>query len=85
MRERSLIQYLSLFWAALVFAGWIGLLVMFPSEGLPLPVFGLYLIFACGAAGCATLCVYHGIFGYPGEQGPRTLTETPLEEGRDAL
>ncbi len=85
MGERSLIQYLSLFWAALVFAGWIGLLVMFPSEGLPLPVFGLYLIFACGAAGCATLCVYHGIFGYPGEQGPRTLTETPLEEGRDAL
>ena len=85
MRERSLIQYLSLFWAALVFAGWIGLLVMFPSEGLPLPVFGLYLIFACGAVGCATLCVYHGIFGYPGEQGPRTLTETPLEEGRDAL
>lgn len=85
MGERSLIQYLSLFWAALVFAGWIGLLVLFPSEGLPLPVFGLYLIFACGAVGCATLCVYHGIFGYPGEQGPRTLTETPLEEGRDVV
>jgi len=85
MRERSLIQYLSLFWAALVFAGWIGLLVLFPSEGLPLPVFGLYLIFACGAVGCATLCVYHGIFGYPGEQGPRTLTETPLEEDRDVV
>jgi len=85
MRERSLIQYLSLFWAALVFAGWIGLLVLFPSEGLPLPVFGLYLIFACGAVGCATLCVYHGIFGYPGEQGPRTLTETPPEEGRDVV
>ena len=84
MRERSLIQYLSLFWAALVFAGWIGLLVLFPSEGLPLPVFGLYLIFACGAVGCATLCVYHGIFGYPGEQGPRTLTEIPLGEDRDA-
>ena len=85
MRERSLIQYLSLFWAALVFAGWIGLLVLFPSEGLPLPVFGLYLIFACGAVGCATLCVYHGIFGYPGEKGPRTLTETPLEEDRDVV
>jgi hypothetical protein len=85
MRERSLIQYLSLFWAALVFAGEVGLLALFPTGGLPLPVFGLYLIFACGAVGCATLCVYHGIFGYPGEQGPRTLTETPLEEDRDVV
>jgi hypothetical protein len=85
MRERSLIQYLSLFWAALVFAGWIGLLVLFPSEGLPLPVFGLYLIFACGAVGCATLCAFHGIFGYPGEHGSRTLTEIPPEEGRDVV
>lgn len=85
MGERSLIQYLSLFWAALVFAGWIGLLVLFPSEGLPLPVFGLYLIFACGAVGCATLCAFHGIFGYPGEHGSRTLTEIPRKEDPDAL
>ena len=85
MRERSLIQYLSLFWAALVFAGEVGLLALFPTGGLPLPVFGLYLIFACGAVGCATLCAFHGIFGYPGEQGPRTLTETPLEEDRDVV
>ena len=84
MRERSLIQYLSLFWAALVFAGWIGLLVMFPSEGLPLPVFGLYLIFACGAVGCATLCVYHGIFGYPVNRLTIDLIEVPSEEEPDA-
>ena len=85
MRERSLIQYLSLSWAALVFAGWIGLLVLFPAEGLPLPVFGMYLIFASGAVGCATLCVQHGLFGYPGEQDPRTLIEISLEEGRDVV
>jgi len=78
-------QKLGLFWAAWVFAGEVGLLALFPTGGLPLPVFGLYLIFACGAVGCATLCVYHGIFGYPGEQGPRTLTETPLEEDRDVV
>jgi hypothetical protein len=85
MRERSLIQYLSLFWAAWVFAGEVGLLALFPTGGLPMPVFGLYLIFACGAVGCATLCAFHGIFGYPGEHGSRTLTEIPPEEGRDVV
>ena len=85
MRKRCFLQKLGLFWAALVFAGWIGLLVLFPSEGLPLPVFGLYLIFACGAVGCATLCTNHGLFGYPGEQDPRTLIEISLEEGRDVV
>jgi len=85
MRKMCSHQKLGLFWAAWVFAGEVGLLALFPTGGLPLPVFGLYLIFACGAVGCATLCVYHGIFGYPGEQGPRTLTETPLEEDRDVV
>ena len=85
MRKRCFLQKLGLFWAALVFAGWIGLLVMFPTEGLPLPVFGLYLIFACGAVGCATLFTNHGLFGYPGEQDPRTLIEISLEEGRDVV
>ena len=84
MRKMCSHQKLGLFWAALVFADWIGLLVLFPSEGLPLPVFGLYLIFACGAVGCATLCTFHGVFGYPGEPGSRTLTEIPPEEGPDA-
>lgn len=84
MRKMCSHQKLGLFWAALVFAGWIGLLVLYPAEGLPLPVFGMYLIFASGAVGCATLCTFHGVFGYPGEPGSRTLTEIPPEEGPDA-
>ena len=84
MRKMCSTQKIGLFLAALVFAGWIGLLVLYPAEGLPLPVFGMYLIFASGAVGCATLCVQHGLFGYQGEQDPRTLIEISLEEGPDA-
>lgn len=84
MRKMCSHQKLGLFWAALVFAGWIGLLVMFPTEGLPLPVFGLYLIFACGAVGCATLCTFHGVFGYPVNRLTIDLIEVPSEEEPDA-
>jgi len=84
MRKMCSTQKLGLFLAALVFAGWIGLLVMYPAAGLPLPVFGLFLIFACGAVGCATLCTVYGVSGYPCPPGPRNLTEIPLEENPDA-
>ncbi len=46
MRKMCSTQKIGLFLVALVFAGWIGLLVLYPAEGLPLPVFGMYLNFA---------------------------------------